>query len=298
MRYFSVLARELHFRRAAERLQIAQPGLSQQIKVLEEELGAQLFDRSPYGVSLTVAGRLLLEEGTPLLGQLDRVADRVRAVAEERRPELRIVHTRSVSGTLPDQVIARFRERHPEVEVLVDSAWTTRNVAMLRAGEVDLAFVRLPLDEPGDLEVLHLGETELVVVMPEGHPLSRRRALDPRDLEDQALVSWPRAQAPGYFDDLQSRLWGDRPPEVAIWEPDPEHVLAAVAAGLGVSVLDRNRARRLGLRGVVVRRFRDQVTGSFGAACTAYAAGTPLADFLTVCRELAAPHRLTPPGDH
>src|SRR5664279_3124689 len=180
LQYFAVVAQELHFRRAAERLHIAQPGLSQQIKVLERELGADLFDRGPQGVTLTAAGTVLLEEGVPLLGQLDRVEERVRAVAEGRRSQLRVVHTRSVSGGLPDEVVHRFREQYPEVDVLVESAWTTRNLQMLRAGEVEAAFVRLPLSDADDFQFRHLGRPRLGGRHRKSPPRPGRRRLAPR----------------------------------------------------------------------------------------------------------------------
>ena len=283
LRYFAVLAQERHFRRAAERLHIAQPGLSQQIKVLEEELGVALFDRTPHGVTLTAAGQVLLEEGVPLLGQLDRVEQRVRAAVEHRQRELRIVHTRSVIGDLPDEAVRRYRACHPDDRLLIDTAWTTSNLAMLRSGEVDVAFVRLPVADPG-IEVLPLGETELVAILPADHPLARRRALDPSDLRGYPIVSWPRTQAPGYFDSIAARLWGGGTPDEILWEPDPEHILAAVAAGDGIGVLDRNRARRLRPPGVAVRRFRTRLTAGFGVAYLTRAPGTPVADFLEICR--------------
>jgi DNA-binding transcriptional LysR family regulator len=287
LQYFSVVAHELHFRRAAEILGVAQPGLSQQIKVLEQELGANLFERGPHGVSLTPAGLVLLEEGVPLLGQLDRVEQHVRATVEPLQRELRVVHTRSVIADLPDEVVRIFRETHPRVRLIQDMAWTDRNLQMLRAGEVDVAFVRLPLADPGEIHVMAMGETELVAVLPKGHPLLARRSLDPVDLRDQPVVTWPRAQAPGYFDDLQARLWGGRSPQGALWEPDPEHILAAVAGGLGISVLDRNRALKLSPRGVAVRRFRQRLTGAFGVAWTSAATESPVAAFLTICRDAA-----------
>ena len=143
--YFAVLAEELHFRRAAERLRIAQPGLTQQIRVLERELGATLFERSTSGVTLTDAGQVLLEEGVPLLREADRVTERVRAAAQGRTGLLRIVHSRSLAGGLPDELVRTFRQLHPDADIGVESAWTARNVAMLRTGEADAAFVRLPL---------------------------------------------------------------------------------------------------------------------------------------------------------
>lgn len=287
LRYFAVLAHELHFRRAAERLNIAQPGLSQQIKILEREIGADLFVRSARGVSLTPAGLVLLQEGVPLIGQLDRVQQRVAATAAKDCDELAVVHTRSLSGGLPDEVLRRFRQRHPQTVIRLESAWTARNLDMLRAGEVDVAFVRLPLIDPGELHVMSLGHTEMVAALPKAHPLARRRALDVGDLHGLPVVLWPRQQAPGYFESLLAQVWGDEPPEVALWEPDPEHILAAVAAGVGVTVLDRDRARKLRPPGVSVRRFRTAPTGEYGVAWTAHAEGTAVAKFVDVCREAA-----------
>ena len=287
LRYFAVLAQELHFRRAAERLQIAQPGLSQQIKILEREIGAELFVRSARGVSLTPAGLVLLQEGVPLIGQLDRVEQRVAATAAKDCDELAVVHTRSLSGGLPDEVLRRYRRRHPHTVIRLESAWTARNLDMLRAGEVDVAFVRLPLIDRGELHVMPLGHTEMVAALPEAHPLARRRALDVGDLRGLPVVLWPRQQAPGYFESLLAQVWGDEPPEVMMWEPDPEHILAAVAAGVGVTVLDRDRARRLRPPGVSVRRFRTPPTAEFGVAWTAHAEGTAVAQFVDTCREVA-----------
>lgn len=287
LRYFAVLAQELHFRRAAERLHIAQPGLSQQIKILEREIGAELFVRTARGVSLTPAGLVLLQEGVPLIGQLDRVEQRVVAAAANDCDELAVVHTRSLSGGLPDEVVRRYRRRHPQISVRLESAWTARNLEMLRAGEVDVAFVRMPLIDPGELHVMSLGHTEMVAALPQAHPLARRRALDVADLRGLPVVLWPRQQAPGYFESLIAQVWGDEPPEVVLWEPDPEHVLAAVAVGVGVTVLDRERARRLRLPGVSVRRFRSPPTAEYGVAWTAYAEGTAVAKFVDTCREVA-----------
>ena len=111
LQYFAVVAEELHFRRAAERLHIAQPGLSQQIRVLERELGAVLFDRTTAGVTLTKPAMRLRDEGVPLLREVERVAALVRAAAEGRSGRLRIVHTRSLAGGLPDELVGQFRAR-------------------------------------------------------------------------------------------------------------------------------------------------------------------------------------------
>jgi DNA-binding transcriptional LysR family regulator len=288
--YFAVLAEELHFRRAAERLRIAQPGLTQQIRVLERELGATLFERSTSGVTLTDAGRVLLEEGVPLLREADRVTERVRAAAEGRTGLLRIVHSRSLADGLPDELVRTFRQLHPDADIRVESAWTTRNVAMLRTGEADAAFVRLPLADAEDLAVLALGETELVVALPGAHPLARRRTLRFADLRGAGIVTWPRDQAPGYFDHIQSTIWGDQPPSVVASEPDPEHLLAAVAAGAGLCVMDSHRAAKLRPRGVVLRRLaRPALMAAFGVAWNPQRHSPLLDAFVACCRTHGSP---------
>ena len=90
-----------------------------------------------------------------------------------------------------------------------------------RAGEADAAFVRLPLADAEDLGVIRLGQTELVVVLPGGHPLVGRRTLRPADLRGAGIVSWPREQAPGYFDHIQSAIWDDQSPVLVASEPIP-----------------------------------------------------------------------------
>ena len=110
----------------------------------------------------------------PLLREVERVAALVRAAAEGRTGRLRIVHTRSLAGALPDELVHQFRREHPEAEIEVETAWTARNVAMVRAAEADAAFVRLPLEDADDLRLLTLGSTELVVALPATHPLARR----------------------------------------------------------------------------------------------------------------------------
>ncbi|WP_133169293.1 LysR family transcriptional regulator [Rhodococcus opacus] len=293
LEYFVVLARELHFGRAAERLHLAQPGLSQQIKVFEKECGVQLFERSSHGVRLTEAGRVLLEEGPAILSQVERTLDRVRAAGQGHTGSLRAVLTRSVAFGLPDTIVTVFRERHPAVEVTTDVAWTARNVEMLRAGEVDAAFVRLPLLDASDLGILVLGDTEAVVACPADHPLAAKHRIERDDLRDQTLISWPRAQAPGYFDEMHRVIFGGTPPSKVLWEPDPEHLLAAVDSGRGVSVVDSERASTLRSDRVVIRKFASPIPRfEFGVAWNARREEPVLSAFLHVCRELSGS------GDH
>lgn len=297
LRYFAVLAEELNFRRAAQRLHIAQPALSQQIRVLERELAVQLFERSSRGASLTPAGSALVREGLPWLREADRIVERVQAAGRGHIGRLLIVHSRSLAGGLPDTVVREFQLRSPGVEIVVETAWTALNVEMVRGGSADAAFVRLPLLDADDLRVRRLGHTEIVVALPNKHPLTRHRTLRFADMAGQPLVAWPRAQAPGYYDLLKAQVWGDNDPEVLASEPDPEHILTAVQSGAGIALLDAARVARLKPAGVVSRRFASPpLMADFGVISNPQRPTAALNGFLRLCDEMAEDGTSQPPS--
>ncbi|CAL9423288.1 hypothetical protein SUDANB95_01890 [Actinosynnema sp. ALI-1.44] len=167
---------------------------------------------------------------------------------------LRLAHTRSGVDTPVQDLVARFRALHPDTTLSVVSGWTEWNVRQVQAGAVDLAFVRLPVAEPG-LVRMHLTDEELVAVLPAGHPLSRTRRLRPAHLRDEPVAFWPPTQGPGYHDAVIRRIWPDGRPKIVREDPDAEHVLVAVAAGTGLTILGRERAARLHPKGTTLRRF-------------------------------------------
>lgn len=257
--YFVVLAHELHFGRAAARLHIAQPGLSQQIQVFENEIGVRLFERSRRGVSLTEAGQSLLPEAESLLRHADAFEASAHSLSSGVGGKLRIAHNRSTPELGTAELLTHFRELHPELSIEVESGWTAHNCALLRHGDADVAFVRLPLLESDGIEYLALGTSELVAALPAGHPLARSEAIDSEELRDESIVMWPRRQSPGYYDELVRLIWGARGPSVVMEEADASFVLRAVRAGLGIGVLDRARAEMLCPPGVVIRSFVEPV---------------------------------------
>jgi DNA-binding transcriptional LysR family regulator len=267
LRYFVVLARELHFRRAAEILHIAQPALSQQMKVLEREVGVQLLIRSSRAVSLTEAGETLRIEAERLLTDVETAVERTRAVGNGSAGHLRIAHTRSAPDLGTHELVQSYRERHPGVGVSASTGWTAHNISLLRSGRTDVAFVRLPLLNAPDLETMRLGSEEMVVVMSADHRLAVHNRVSRPDLADEPVVTWPRAQGQGYYDAIIDQVWGGQRPNVVAEEPDAEHILTAVASGLGIAILDHKRAQKLKPRDVVIRRFGSpQPRTMFGLA--------------------------------
>jgi DNA-binding transcriptional LysR family regulator len=255
LRSFVVVAEELHFRRAAERLHLAQPSVSQQIRTLEAELGVRLFERDRRGATLTTSGAALLVEARDLLSRADRAAAIVRATGTGQRGRLRISLTRSLTGGIAGAIVDAYRARFPEVELALGLGTTMLHVEQLHAGEIDVGFVRPPLEDAG-LEELRLGREPMVCVLPKGHRLTRRTTVRPADLRDEPLVWWPEAHGPGAWREVRREVCGEPPwPALARVEPEEERIVSAVAEGAGISFIMLERSRSLRIPGAVYRRF-------------------------------------------
>jgi DNA-binding transcriptional LysR family regulator len=257
LRSFVVLAEELHFRRAAERLAIAQPSLSQQLRRLEASLGVRLLERDRRRVALTPAGVALLEEARGVLAAADHAADAARAAAGGERGRLRLNLTRSLTGGVAGAIVEAFRERHPGVDLELDVGNSMLNAEGLREEAIDAAFVRTPVEGDG-LAVLDLGREPMVCVLPTRHRLARRRTVRAEEVRGEPLVWWPRDHAPAPWREMLAELYGADEahwPTVARAEPEEERIVTAVAAGAGVSFIGLERSRSLRVPGAVYRRF-------------------------------------------
>jgi DNA-binding transcriptional LysR family regulator len=297
LRSFVVLAEELHFRRAADRLHIAQPSLSQQLRRLEDGLGVRLLERDRRRVALTPAGAALLPEARAVLTAADHAASVARATAAGERGRLRLNLTRSLTGGLAGEIVEAFRARHPGVDLELDVGTSTLNAMALREDAIDVAFVRPPLVDD-DLEVLDLGREPMVCVLPTRHRLARRRSVRAQDLRDEPLVWWPEGHAPAPWRDMLAELFGPEPaswPAVARAEPEEERIVTAVAAGAGISFIGLERSRSLRVPGAVYRRFAPPEP-TMGIAL-AWRRGTELPALrrLRDIAEATAAARATPP---
>ncbi|WP_233513990.1 LysR family transcriptional regulator [Micromonospora craterilacus] len=255
LRYFAVLAGELHFTRAAARLRVAQSALSQQIRALERQLGVPLVHRTSRGCTLTEVGERVADEAARLLAEVDAATARIRDLVHGRGGRLRLAYTRSARGGRVDDLVARFRAAHPEIEVVPETAWTAPNVAGLLAGRLDAAFVRPPVDEP-TLACRTVDTEELLLALPAGHPLAAgRRRISRAEVVDLPAVMWPRENGPGMFDRTIAQVWPRGGFRLVRQEPDDEQLLRAVAQGDVVAAVPAGRARALRMRGVRLRRF-------------------------------------------
>ncbi|WP_330342165.1 LysR family transcriptional regulator [Streptomyces sp. NBC_00557] len=234
LRYFVAVAEELHFGRAAERLHIAQPVLSRQIRSLEDDLGVEVFDRDRRGTLLTPAGRQLLEDAVPLLASAQALIRRVKAAAQDT-PTLTIGFMPGITVT---PATSAFTARHPGVNVrLLRTSWEDQ-VEVLLDGRADIGVVRLPIDQRG-LQVRPLFQEPRVVMLPAGHRLADRAAVTVRDLASEHLLQDPDAVPE--WRDVALELRGKRRPEVpAIHQV--EEKLELVASGAGICVLPLSTA--------------------------------------------------------
>lgn len=242
LRYFLAVAEELNFTRAARRLHIAQPPLTQQVKALEAELGVTLIDRSAYRIRLTQAGMAFAAEVTRILGDVRNAALIAKRAARSSVGQVRVGFTESASfNPLVTSTFRGFRSAFPDIEVSLEERQSTELAIALREGRIDVAFVRPPLKSEDGLVLQLLQEEDMVAAVPSGHALAKRKSIDLRDLQNEAFILYPRAVRPGLADAvvLACEQAGFKP-RVEQYAPQLAATINLVAASLGVSVVPRS----------------------------------------------------------
>jgi DNA-binding transcriptional LysR family regulator len=238
LRYFVAVAQELHFGRAALRLQIAQPALSQQIRKLEGELGVELFHRARgKGVTLTTAGEVLLEEGVRVLQRADAAATATRSAARGEIGSLRVGFAPSSAVSVLPLGVRSFRERRPHVRLQLEEMLSDELADAVRRGDVDVALIRAPGDRTGlVLEVVT--EEQLFVAVPGEHRLAGRSRVTIRALADEPLIASSPTGASGWHRDVFALYEKNGlAPSVAHEISTIQAQLGFVAAGLGIALL-------------------------------------------------------------
>jgi DNA-binding transcriptional LysR family regulator len=253
LRYFLIVADELHFGRAAERLHITQPPLTVAVRRLERELGVQLFDRTTRRVTLTAAGQAFRDRVQAAVADLDAAAGDVADVAAGKSGRIRVGFVSSASYTIIPEGIRAFRQHRPRVDLVLNPLTSGEQIEQLLDGDLDLGLIRDPGDVPG-LSLELLSTEDLVVVLPVTHHLSARKEIRPQDLEGEPMILFPYRLMPGFVARVL-RLFEPLavPPTVVQQAIHQETVLGLVAAGLGVSVLPES-VERFQMPGVTTRR--------------------------------------------
>jgi DNA-binding transcriptional LysR family regulator len=254
-RYFLVVAEELHVARAAEKLGIAQPALSQMIRTIEERVGARLFHRAHRRIELTAAGRAFVVEVRQALAHVDAASLVAKRAARGETGRVRIGY---VSSALAEEAfltaLAAFRRSHPEVVVDLLLRTTADHIAAMRDGDQDLAMARGPAPGvPEDCEARLFSHWPLMVALPSRHPLCRQRQVGLEDLRDETLLLPDDAPGTGLTQTI-SQMFAATGflPRRSITVSEMTSWIGLVGGGLGVALLPSS-ARSLQMSSVTYR---------------------------------------------
>ncbi|GAB3748791.1 LysR family transcriptional regulator [Microlunatus parietis] len=234
--YFIAVAEERHFTRAAQRVHVAQSGLSTAIRSLERELGAELFIRNTRSVELTDAGRALLAEARHTVGAAEAARDAVAAVQGVVTGRLAIGTLQCLGGLNVSALLTRFHRAHPGVEIRLRQSGSTELLGLVHGGDLDAAFVSVPFVEQPGITLRPLSAEPLLLACAPDHPLAAERQIGVLDLKDETFVDFH----PGWITrDLTDRVLAAACIErrVALEANDVHFLLDLVAGGLGVAVV-------------------------------------------------------------
>jgi DNA-binding transcriptional LysR family regulator len=257
LRYFLAVAETLHFGRAAARLNIAQPPLSVQIRDLEHEVGTALFYRGPRGVAMTDAGVAFLPRAEAILAASRQAIAVARDAAAGRDGRLVIGFMPSLAYTILPHLLPTYRQSFPRVAISLREVAVTDKEEALLSGSVDVGLYRPPARHP-EIAMAPIGEEQMILALPSGHRLARRRQIAPSAIIGEPLVMYPASRG-------DAGLYGT----VAAFlrthgiEPDPAEVagtihtaLGLVLAGAGIAIVPESSAS-LRLPGLAFRSFTD-----------------------------------------
>jgi DNA-binding transcriptional LysR family regulator len=233
LRYFLAVAEELHFGRAAQRLHIAQPPLSQQIRRLEEEIGYPLFLRSSRSVKLTPAGKALMDRARRTLHKVGEDLEAVRSVARGEVGVLKVGFVGSAMLTRLPSILDRYRRLYSRVQLHLNEFHTSQLIDALREGSADVALAR----DAGAAEDLHVKPAfvePFVAVVPRRHPLAKLRSIPIARLKDEPFVFFP-SSAGSYAWENSIKLLGFHP-NIVQEAPQWLTIVRLIGAGLGVSI--------------------------------------------------------------
>jgi len=250
LRCFVAAAEELHFGRAAQRLDMLPSALGRTIRLLEDDLGTRLMTRTTRSVTLTDDGAVLLKEARNLLAQADGVAARIRSRGRREAATIRVGAIDSAAAGLLPILLHDFRRRRPDVTVKLTEEKTIRLLPRLLSGRLDLALVRPPEKPDRRLEFLFLLHETPVVAVADRHPLALRKRVSIADIADQPLILPERRSRP-HSHDLTMKLFAQAGLQARVVQlaDEKQTIVNLVAAGIGVAIVPRWTSR-MAVRGV------------------------------------------------
>lgn len=269
LRYFVAVGEELHISRAAERLHVAQPAVSEQIRKLERDLGVQLLDRTGRRIALTDAGAVFLDEARRVLEQAQEARTAARRAQEGALSRLRIGYTPASLPAIVPRALQRLVSGMPSLATSMHEGEPPELVDALRAGRLDAVIVSLPAPSAG-LRVTPLGDERGVVALPVSHRHARSEQISLTQLAPERIVVLPRESSRGFYDAIVAscRAAGLSPTLVEMTDGRLERVLLAVAAGAGTALLPHSVSERYVAPGLRFVRLEDDQPATTTAALT------------------------------
>jgi DNA-binding transcriptional LysR family regulator len=291
---FLAVAEEQHFGRAAQRLGMSQPPLTEQIKVLEQSLRMQLFERSRRGTQLSPAGAAILPAVRQFAGQVEQLERVVREVASGQSGVLHVGATTSAMLETVPPLLDALKQAHPHLTVFVKEIDSVQAIPALEAGELDLAFARLDGEVGSGISTLAMQEDRLAVALAKSHPLAAQPRIRLKSLGAEQLVMSSRQVSPVYFDMLTSvcRAHGFAP-RILHEVRSVTSQIAYVSCGQGVALVPASM-RRLAPENVVVRPLQERVLVVTAAAAWNAGRHHPMVDEAVAwLRSRAGPRKRT-----
>ncbi|MGB3650142.1 MAG: LysR family transcriptional regulator [Rivularia sp. (in: cyanobacteria)] len=257
LRYFVTLAEELHFGRAAEKLHIAQPPLSQQIRQLETELGFELFHRTKRKVELSEAGKVFLVEVQQIFRQLEQAIFLGRQVSRGEIGQLVIGFVSSTAYNILPDFLLHFRNNNPNINLELHELTTDEQLRWLQSGRIDVGFVRPPVDN-NTYESKIVFKESLIVALPENHRFANQEKISLSSLINESLILFPRFLAPGLYDLIISFCQQvGFSPQLAQEAIQMQTIVSLVAAEIGVAIVPES-LQNLRRTGVVYKSFVEE----------------------------------------
>jgi DNA-binding transcriptional LysR family regulator len=244
--YFREVARQLHYRKAAETLAVAQPALSRSVTQLETALGVDLLNRTRRKVELTTAGRAFLERIEPLLRGLAAVPRDIQTLAGGQAGQVRMAFTGLAMATVLPGILRDFNRRYPGIRVELNESPTSAQLVSLENGEIACGFFHPDATLPPGLATKVLMQERNGVLLPADHPLAKSRKLRLRDLAGTPFVMFPRAHNPGFYDRVLAAFrQAGVTPRIAdeVWPR--ANAIGLVRAGLGATFMSPSEAKQL-----------------------------------------------------
>lgn len=237
LHYFRVLAEELHFRKAAERLFISQPGLTRQIKQLEEIYKTPLFERGKRYVKLTEAGKFLQKEVDILFNQVNNIHTQIEKIAEGKITNLKLGFIGSAVQTILPELLAKLKAKQPLIDVSLNELSNEVQLEMLLKNELDFGFVRTD-DYPFQLEAYPILTENFALVVPKNHPIIAKKKISLADVKEEPFILFSKQYSSFYYELVMS-IFRDYQfePKVALRTVNALSIFNLVSQGLGIAIV-------------------------------------------------------------